>query len=106
VAGVSLHPGMATLGVTGMVTYSAPILRCHPLPLFLGGRGLFVALAVLEPTLQTRLALNSEICLPLPPSAGIKGVRHHTTPGLFLIFRNILCRLVFGLHVFLCAVNV
>jgi hypothetical protein len=28
---------------------------------------LCVALAVLELTLQTRLALNSEICLPLPP---------------------------------------
>jgi hypothetical protein len=26
-----------------------------------------VALAVLELTLLTRLALNSEICLPLPP---------------------------------------
>jgi len=38
---------------------------------------LCVALAVLELTLKTRLALYSEICLPLPLSAGIKGVRHH-----------------------------
>jgi hypothetical protein len=28
---------------------------------------LCIALAVLELALQTRLALNSEICLPLPP---------------------------------------
>ena len=28
---------------------------------------LCITLAVLELTLQTRLALNSEICLPLPP---------------------------------------
>jgi hypothetical protein len=28
---------------------------------------LCIALAVLELTLQTRLASNSEICLPLPP---------------------------------------
>ena len=42
---------------------------------------LYIALAVLELTLRTRLALNSEICLP---SAGIKGVRHHT--GLVMGF--------------------
>ena len=36
-----------------------------------------VALAVLELTLQTRLGLNSEICLPCLPSAGIKGMCHH-----------------------------
>jgi hypothetical protein len=38
---------------------------------------LCVALAVLALTLYTRLTSNSEIRLPLPPSAGIKGVRHH-----------------------------
>ena len=42
---------------------------------------LCVALAVLELTLKTRLALNSEIRQLLPPSAGIKGVRHHTWPS-------------------------
>jgi hypothetical protein len=38
---------------------------------------LCVALSVLELTLYNRLASNSEICLPLPPKAGIKGVHHH-----------------------------
>jgi hypothetical protein len=38
---------------------------------------LCVAVAVLELTLKSRLASNSEICLPLPSSAGIKGVYHH-----------------------------
>jgi hypothetical protein len=37
---------------------------------------LCVSLAVLELTVYTRLVLNSEICLPLPPSVGIKGVCH------------------------------
>lgn len=41
-------------------------------------RSLYMALVILELTMQTKLALNSEInfCLPLPPecrSAGIKG---------------------------------
>ena len=36
-----------------------------------------VAQAVLELTLLTRLASNSELQLPLPQSAGIKGVHHH-----------------------------
>jgi hypothetical protein len=34
-------------------------------------------LASLELTIQTRLTSNSEICLPLFLSAGIKGVCHH-----------------------------
>jgi hypothetical protein len=34
-------------------------------------------LAILKCTLKRRLALNSEILLPLPPSAGIKDVSHH-----------------------------
>lgn len=34
---------------------------------------LCVALVVLELTLYAKLSSNSEICLPLPPSAGIKG---------------------------------
>jgi hypothetical protein len=38
---------------------------------------LCIILAVLELTLQTRLALDSEIHLPLPLPAGIKGVCHH-----------------------------
>jgi hypothetical protein len=38
---------------------------------------LYVALAVLELTLQNRLALDSEIYLPLPPECGIKGLCHH-----------------------------
>jgi hypothetical protein len=38
---------------------------------------LCVALAVLELTLWTRLASNSEIAYLCLPSAGIKGVRHH-----------------------------
>ena len=37
---------------------------------------LCIALAVLELILWTRLASNSEICLPLLPSCWIKGVRH------------------------------
>jgi hypothetical protein len=55
-----------------------PALPCiNSLPsLFLTGF-LCVALAVLELTLLTRLASNSEIHLPLPLSAGIKGVHHH-----------------------------
>ena len=41
----------------------------------------YVALAVLELTMQTRLASKStEICLPVLPRAGIKDVRHHTWP--------------------------
>lgn len=36
-----------------------------------------VALAVLETTLWTRLALTSETGLPCFPSAGIKGIHHH-----------------------------
>jgi hypothetical protein len=44
-----------------------------------------IALAVLELTLYSRVALNSEIHLPLPclPSAGIKGVYHHCPAFLF-----------------------
>lgn len=39
--------------------------------------------AVLELTLYTRLALNSEILLPLSLlDTGIKGMSHHTQPGL------------------------
>lgn len=43
---------------------------------FLAG-SLYRALAVLEFTLLIRLALNSEISLPLPPSALIKSVHQH-----------------------------
>ena len=39
---------------------------------------LCVALAVWELSLQTRLVSNIEIYMPLPPSAGIKGVHYHT----------------------------
>ena len=54
-----------------------------------------VALAVLKLDLQTRLALNSEICLPLPhtPSTGNKGERAATT-----ITTAWLKKLVFYLH--------
>ena len=54
-----------------------------------------VALAVLKLALQTRLALNSEICLPLPhtPSTGNKGERAATT-----ITTAWLKKLVFYLH--------
>jgi hypothetical protein len=38
---------------------------------------LYVALAVLELTLYTRLASNSEIHLLLPPECGIKGISYH-----------------------------
>ena len=42
-----------------------------------------IALAVLELTLETKLGLNSETCLPLPPpSVGNKGVCHHTRVGV------------------------
>ena len=42
-----------------------------------------IALAVLKLTLETKLALNSETCLPLPPpSVGNKGVCHHTRLGV------------------------
>jgi hypothetical protein len=37
---------------------------------------LYVALAVLDLTMQTKLDLNSEICLPLP-LLELKGVYHH-----------------------------
>ena len=47
---------------------------------------LCVALAVLELAL-TRLASNSETCLPLPPKYGIKGVQHHHP--MFLVFEEI-----------------
>ena len=42
---------------------------------------LCIALAVLELTLQTRLASNSEICLPLPPECT-------TTPDHVLFFKK------------------
>jgi hypothetical protein len=38
----------------------------------------YVALAVLELSMQTRLASNSEIFLPLPSSAGIQGIGYRT----------------------------
>ena len=38
---------------------------------------LCIALAILELTLKTRLASNSEIHLPLTPSSGIQGVHHY-----------------------------
>ena len=54
---------------------------------FLETEFLYVALAVLEPTLQNRLAWNSEIsalfCLL---SAGIKGVCHHRLACFFLFY--------------------
>ena len=46
---------------------------------------LCVALAVLELTLQTKLALNSEICLPLLLSTGIKGMHHNRLAHSLLI---------------------
>ena len=57
------------------------------LTFFLETGFLCVALAVLELTLYTRLAWNSEIRPPLPPSAGIKGVRHDTqiVPSFFYV---------------------
>ena len=45
-------------------------------PIFLR-QGYDVALAVPELTLWTRLALDLEIQLPLPPECEIKGVHHH-----------------------------
>lgn len=38
---------------------------------------LSVALAVLELTVHTKQALDSEIQLPQPPTAGVKGKYHH-----------------------------
>jgi hypothetical protein len=40
-------------------------------------RFLCVALAVLELIMETRLAFNSKIHLPLPLEYGNKGVNHH-----------------------------
>jgi hypothetical protein len=44
---------------------------------------LCVALAVPELTMKTRLALNSEIRLPLPLSSGLKSVDQCTGPSQF-----------------------
>jgi hypothetical protein len=49
---------------------------------------LIVALAVLKLTLWIRLALNSEICLPLRPQFGIKDVCHHQ-PAHVGVFKGI-----------------
>lgn len=51
---------------------------------------LHVALIVLELSLQTGLALNSEICLLLPPSAGLKACS--TMPALVYYIRRCWCR--------------
>lgn len=49
-------------------------------------RFLWVALAILEVLLYTRLGLNSEILLLLPPvSAGIKGMQHHHPAGFIAL---------------------
>jgi hypothetical protein len=58
---------------------------------FLSRGFLCVVLAVLELTLQSRLVLASELCLPLPLSDGIKGVCH-----------NPLALLLFKYYLFIC----
>jgi hypothetical protein len=64
--------------------------------------GFCVTLDILEFTLYTRLALNSEIHLPLPPKCWV--YRHvPPLPGFILFyFIFILCALVCSLHVCLC----
>ena len=59
--------------------------------MFLRTGFLFVALAVLELTLYTRLALNSEICLPACLcllSAGIRGTTHYPSVSRPLSIRS------------------
>ena len=49
---------------------------------------LCVALIILELALQTTLASNLEICLSLPPSAGVKGMRHFCLARVYIYFTD------------------
>lgn len=49
---------------------------------------LWVALGVLKLTLSTRLALNPEICLPLPTKWQINGMHHHFPAWVVQIFKR------------------
>ena len=63
--------------MTGFLFFWSFVLFCFVFVLFFESGFLCVALAVLELTLKTRLASNSDIHLLCLPSAGIKGVCHY-----------------------------
>ena len=66
---VGARPGLQVLGL-GVV-----VLR----------QSLYLALTVLELTMQTRLALNSEIYLPLPPECwDLRDVQQHPAKSWIL----------------------
>lgn len=57
--------------------------------LFLETECLCVALKILELDIETRLASNSQLHLPLPLECRIKGVRYHTGQGQRILIEKI-----------------